>query len=130
MYKFLIDLKHDAGATLITTSAASVAAARDMVMKAEGCPSRALRRIRAVDEHGFEMLPENPTQRRILKPPAANIRETDIPGYRVSASKLPTRYEVLIDKRWRRVFTTRHTGLQYVIHDGLNVQVDLPKDLV
>lgn len=129
MYRYLLTLKHDDGILHIEIMAISDSAARNAVMAAEGCPRRSIRRVRAVDEHGFEMLAEKPNQRRVLKPPAANIRITDIPGYRVSASKLPTRYEVLVDKRWRRVFATRHTGLQYVVHDGLNVQTILPEDL-
>jgi hypothetical protein len=129
VHKFILTTKHDNGIIEIVTHATSEAAAREAVMIAERCPARSIRRVRAVDEHGFEMLPNHPTTRRVISPPAANVRISEPPGYRVSALKIPTRYEVRIDGRWRRVFSTRHTGLQYVVHDSLNVVIDLPGDL-
>jgi hypothetical protein len=129
MHRYRLTIKHDKGTVHIDTHAINEAKAREIIMAAELCPSRAIRRVRAVDEHGFEMQPSNPSQRRVIAPPAANVRITDFPGYRLSAAKTPTRYEVLLDGRWRRVFTTRDTGLRYCVHDNLNVVVDLPGDL-
>lgn len=126
MHKFWLTTHHDNGTTTLEVMATSEAAAREMVMAAEKCPMRAIRRVRAVDEHGFEMLPNRPTERRVIKPPAESVRTSEPPGYRVSAQKIPTRFEVRVDGRWRRVFTTRHSGLQYVVHDSLSVQIELP----
>lgn len=126
MHKFWLTTTHDNGTTTLEVMATSEAAAREMILVAEKCPMRSIRRVRAVDEHGFEMLARSPNTRRVVKPPAESVRTSEPPGYRVSAQKIPTRFEVRIDGRWRRVFTTRHTGLQYVVHDSLNVQVSLP----
>jgi hypothetical protein len=129
VHKFLITTRHDEGLITFEVYSTTEAAARESVMVNERCPARAIRRVRAVDEHGFETLAAKPCERRVIRPPGENVRISEVPGYRVSASKIPTRYEVRIDGRWRRVFTTRHTGLQYVVHDNLNVVVDLPEDL-
>lgn len=128
MHKFIVSCKHDKGTVDIHTTASSEAAARDAIMAAERCPSRSIRRVRAVDEHGFEMLADAPFARRVISPPGENVRISEPPGYRVSASKLPTCYEVRVDGRWRRVFTNRAKTLRYVVHDNLQVLVDLPKD--
>lgn len=129
MHKFLLTVRHDKGAVNIETAASSEAAARDQVMIAEKCPMRAIYRIRAVDEHGFETLSSKPTVRRVIRPPRDNVRTTEIPGYRVSAAKLPTVYEVRVDGRWRRIFTDRAKTMTYIVHDGLSVLVVLPEDL-
>lgn len=126
MHHYILTTRHDKGVIDIHIRATSEAAARDQVMIAEKCPMRAIYRIRAVDELGFETLSSKPTVRRVIKPPADNVRTTEIPGYRVSATKLPTTYEVRVDGRWRRIFTNRTKTMMYIVHDGLSVLVDLP----
>lgn len=129
MHHFIITIRHGGRMINIHTTASSEAAARHIVMEAERCPAHTIRKVRAHDENDVELDLKHLPKYRVLRVPGADVRVTEFPGYRINARKVPTRYEVHVENRWRRVFTTAHTSLRYVVLDGLNVMVDLPGDL-
>lgn len=130
-YRFILRLKHDRGWVTIHTAASSADAARRQVMAAERCPERAIREVRCVDNTGYELVLQDPSQRVILQPPATSTRITPLPPERYKGENgkaNPTAYMVrTIDQRWRRVYQdcSNHAYLLYVTHGPVKTLVRL-----
>jgi hypothetical protein len=127
MLNYALTVKHDRGIVHIHTPAASDDAARAIVMAAERCPERAIRKVRAYDADGFELRVHG--RRRTFSHNQFNMRENFSKDGQNRPDKVPTRWEIQLpgEVRWRRVYSTRHTGLRYSILDGLKVVVLLPE---
>jgi hypothetical protein len=129
MHNYVLTVKHDRGIVHIHTTADSADGARQIVMAAERCPERAIRRVRAYDADGFEL--DARGQRKTIAGATVNMHESFSKNGQSRPDKVPTRWEIQLpgDVRWRRVYSTRHSGLRYITLDGLKVVVSLPEAL-
>jgi len=131
-YRFILKVRHDKGVVRIHILDTSYESAKQIVMRAEGCPERAILGAVCVDDRGFELALHAPEQLVRLDIPAPSVmqdREAPpnpyVTGY---GKKIPTRYRVrTIDSRWRRVYVMCYSnvGTAYVLHDGVKTIVNL-----
>jgi hypothetical protein len=128
MFNYLLTVKHDAGIVRIHTAATSVSVAKYLVMEAECCPERAIRLVRQYDDDGYEIDLRTGRRRKLA---AHDVRTGPVPKT-TRHDKRPTRYEVQVldDQHWRRVYSTDHSGLHYIINGNLKVVVSLPSEAI
>jgi hypothetical protein len=128
MHRFILTLSHDKGTVDISTVATDAPAARQIIMKAERCPERSIRRVRAVSPEGYEL---DISLKRYRKLAVSEIRKSFSKNGQRRPDKVPMPWEVRVldQPRWRRVYATENTGAHYVVLDNLNVMIELPKEL-
>jgi hypothetical protein len=123
-----LSVKHDDGMLDIHVMDTSEQSARQRVMSAEGCPERAIRKVRAVTDDGFELalVKGVPKGYRKIKVELGQIRKDFSKNGQYRPDKVPMPYQADIEGRWRRVYGTRDTGARYVVLDNLRVMVEMP----